>query len=201
MQMWGRLTHWGRVTHIYSSLNWVIIGSDNGMSPVRRQAIIWTNAGILLIGPLGTNFSETLIGIQTFSFKKSHLKASSVKWRLFCIGLNELTLNGSWSYISPARVLGISAQWIAQWLIYSTRTVKRLRGQHEQIGHSQRLSESGNTRKITARGDQRLCRLMLRKRFSTLEQLGQHFSDASCTLLSKKDLSKVAYVPRAFTIV
>ena len=37
-----------------------IIGSDNGLSPGRRQAIIWTNAGILLIGTLGTNFSEIL---------------------------------------------------------------------------------------------------------------------------------------------
>ena len=25
------------------------IGSDNGLSPGRRQAIVWTNAGILLI--------------------------------------------------------------------------------------------------------------------------------------------------------
>ena len=41
----------------------IIIGSDNGLSPGRRQAIIWTNAGILLIGPLGTNFSEILIEI------------------------------------------------------------------------------------------------------------------------------------------
>ena len=75
---------------MYASLNWVIIGSENGLSPVRRQATIWTNAGILLIGPLGTNFSEILIGIQTFSFKKLHLKTSSAKWRLFCLGLNEL---------------------------------------------------------------------------------------------------------------
>ena len=45
-----------------------IIGSDNGLSPGRRQAIIWTNARISLIGPLGTNLSEILIGIQTFSF-------------------------------------------------------------------------------------------------------------------------------------
>ena len=30
-----------------------IIGSDNGVSPGRRQAIIWTNAGIFFIGPLG----------------------------------------------------------------------------------------------------------------------------------------------------
>ena len=68
--------------------NLAVIGSDNGLSPSRRQAIIWTNAGILLIGPLGTNFSENLIGIQTFSFKKLHLKTSSAKWRLFCIGLS-----------------------------------------------------------------------------------------------------------------
>ena len=83
------LTHWGRVTHICVS-KITIIGSDNGLSPDRRQAIIWTNAGILLIGPLGTNFSEILIGIETFSFKKLHLKTSSVKWRLFSLGLNEL---------------------------------------------------------------------------------------------------------------
>ena len=66
---------------MYASLNWIIIGSDNGLSPVRRQAIIWTNGGILLIGPLGTNFSVILIGIQTFSFKKLHWKTSSAKWR------------------------------------------------------------------------------------------------------------------------
>ena len=44
------LTHWGRVTHIYV-IKLTIIGSDNGLSPDRRQAIIWTKAGILLIGP------------------------------------------------------------------------------------------------------------------------------------------------------
>ena len=45
------------MTHICVG-NLTIIGSDNGLSPGRRQAIIWPNAGILLIGPLGTNFSE-----------------------------------------------------------------------------------------------------------------------------------------------
>ena len=83
------LTHWGRVTHICVG-NLTIIGPDNGLSPGRRQAIIWTNAGILLIGPWGTNFSEILIGIQAFSFKKMHLKMSSAKWRPFCLGLNVL---------------------------------------------------------------------------------------------------------------
>ena len=41
-----------------------IIGSDNGLAPDRRQAIIWTNVGILLIGPIGTNFGEISIEIQ-----------------------------------------------------------------------------------------------------------------------------------------
>ena len=84
------LTHWGRVTHICVS-KITIIGSDNGLSPDRRQAIIWTNAGILLIGPLGTNFSEILFEILTFSFKKMRLKVSSAKRRPFCLGLNVLT--------------------------------------------------------------------------------------------------------------
>ena len=51
------LTHWGRVTHICVS-DLTSIGSDNGLSPGRRQAIIRTNAEILLIRPLGTNFSD-----------------------------------------------------------------------------------------------------------------------------------------------
>ena len=67
------LTHWGPVTHIRVG-ELTIIVSDNGLSPGRRQAIIWTNAGMLLIGPLGTNFSEILIKIHTFSFKKMYLK-------------------------------------------------------------------------------------------------------------------------------
>ena len=83
------LTHWGRVTHICVG-NLIIIGSDNGLSPGRCQAIIWTNAGILLIGPLGTNFSEILIEILIFSFKKMCLKVSSAKRRPFCLGLNVL---------------------------------------------------------------------------------------------------------------
>ena len=86
-----RLTLWGRVTHICVSKLTIIV-SDNGLPPVRRQAIIWNNAGILLIGPLGTNLSEILIGIRTFSLKKMHLKMSSAKWRPLCLGLNVLKI-------------------------------------------------------------------------------------------------------------
>ena len=39
------------------------IGSDNGLLPVQHQAITSTNADLLSIGPLGTNFSEILIKV------------------------------------------------------------------------------------------------------------------------------------------
>ena len=84
-----QLTHWGRVMHICVSKLTLIV-SDNGLSPDRRQAIIWTNSGLLLIGPLGTNFSEIYIEILTFSLKKMCLKVSSAKRRPFCLGLNVL---------------------------------------------------------------------------------------------------------------
>ena len=79
------------MTHICVS-NVTIIGSDDGLSPERRQAIISTNAGILLIGPLGRNFSEILTEILTFSFKKMHLKVSSAKRQPFCLGPNVLII-------------------------------------------------------------------------------------------------------------
>ena len=93
-----KLTHWGRVMYICVN-DLTIIGSDDGLSPGGRQAIIWTNAGILLIGPLRTNFSEISIKIHAFSFKNIHLKMASAKWRPFCLGLNVLT---DWGLMSPA---------------------------------------------------------------------------------------------------
>ena len=91
------LTHCGRVTHICVGIL-TITGSDNGFSPGRRQAIIWTSDAISPIGHLGTNFSEILIEIHTFSFEKM----SSGKLRPFCLGLNVLnTENGttSWNHM------------------------------------------------------------------------------------------------------
>ena len=82
------LTHWGQVMHICVS-KLTSIGSDDGLSPGRHQAIIWTNAGILLIGPQGTNFIES----QAFSFTKIHFKISSWKWRPFCLSLNVFTVS------------------------------------------------------------------------------------------------------------
>ena len=87
MEEW--LSLWGRVTHVWVS-KLTIIGSDNGLSLGRHQAIIWTDAGMLLIGPLGKKFSESLIELYVFPFKKMHFKMSSGKWLPFCLGLNVL---------------------------------------------------------------------------------------------------------------
>ena len=82
---------WGWVTHIcVSKLN--ITGSDNALSPGRCPAIIWTNAGILFIGPLGTKFSEILIEIYTFPFKKNVLENVVCEMASICLGLNMLIL-------------------------------------------------------------------------------------------------------------
>ena len=120
------LTHWGRLTHMCVS-KLTIIGSDNGLSPGRRQAIIWTNAGILLIKPLETNFSELLIKIHTFTLKKIHFKMSSGKWRLFCLDLNVLNvlphLPGTNELIfwrrAPKQTLGLSLLQYGRAALYS----------------------------------------------------------------------------------
>ena len=70
-----------------------IIGSDNGLAPGRRQAIIWSNAGILFIGPLGTNFSEILIEMYKFPLINCMWKCrlengGHIVWASMCWGLS-----------------------------------------------------------------------------------------------------------------
>ena len=75
------LTHWGQVKHICVS-KLTIIGSDNGLWPRQCKVVTWINAGILLIGSLGTNFSEIFIEIYSF-----HSRKCIWKWRTFCLWL------------------------------------------------------------------------------------------------------------------
>ena len=101
------LIHWSRVTHACVG-NLTTIGLDNDLSPGRHQAVIWTNAGILLIGPLETNFSEVVIEIHIFSFKKMNLKMSG-KWRPSWLGLSVLVWGISCpliGYTQIARFMG-----------------------------------------------------------------------------------------------
>ena len=68
------------------------IGSDNGLSPVRRQVIIGTNAGMLFMGNLGTNISDIFIAIGTFSFTKCIWKCRLRK--MVAILFSPLCVNG-----------------------------------------------------------------------------------------------------------
>ena len=85
------LAHWGWVTHICVS-KLTIIGSDNGLPPGRRQAIIWTDAGILLIRPLGTNFGEIINRISNIFIQENAFE--EVIWKMggLCLSLNVLIL-------------------------------------------------------------------------------------------------------------
>ena len=67
----NKLAHWGHVMYICAG-NLTSIGSNNGLSPGQREAIIRTSAGVLLIGPLGINISEIIVEIHAFLFKKIH---------------------------------------------------------------------------------------------------------------------------------
>ena len=96
------LTHWGRKTHI-CVCKLIIIGSDNGLSPGRRQTIIWTNAGIWLMWPLGTNFNEILIGIQAFLFEKKEIE--NVVWEMTEILSRPQCVNQAVSERTPTTTL------------------------------------------------------------------------------------------------
>ena len=94
------LTHRGLVTHTCVS-KLTILGSDNGLSPGRRQAIIWTTAGILLAEHLG----QTSMNIQS-KFIHFNSRKSIGKWWPFCLGLNMLM------YKERPREMGIPSKLI-----------------------------------------------------------------------------------------
>ena len=86
-----RCAHWGRVTHICVS-KLTVIGSDNGMSPDRRQAIIWTNAEILLIGPFGTKFNRNSnIFVQENAFESVVCEMAAISSRPQCVKISTIS--------------------------------------------------------------------------------------------------------------
>ena len=116
-QCWARfryeLMHWGWVMHISVS-KLTITGSDSGLSPGRRQAIIWTNAGLLLIEPLGTNFAEFLIKIHIFSYNAFEI----VIWKMAAILSRPQCVNVCVSLRQPSK-----DWWVSRfYLIYCANT-------------------------------------------------------------------------------
>ena len=88
---------------IHVSENYTIIGSDKSLSPARRQAIIWTNDGILLIRPLSTHFSYFLSKLKHFHWQICIWKCRLPKWRPFCPGFNVLNM------VADDAIISISA--------------------------------------------------------------------------------------------
>ena len=89
-----------------------IIGSYNGLSPDRHQAIIWTNDGMLLIGPLGTNFSEIWIKIQTFHSRKCVWKCRLWNGGHFVYLLYMMVCLMVWTGLLNLQVYVIQPQWV-----------------------------------------------------------------------------------------
>ena len=102
------LTRWGRVTHICVS-KLITIGSDNGLSPERRHANIWTIAEILLIGNLRKNQSNLKRNsynfIQEDAFENVVCERAAILSRLQCakIAFAACTYiqTPRWKYLQP----------------------------------------------------------------------------------------------------
>ena len=101
-----------------------MLGSYNGLTAGRRQAIIHTNAGILLICPLGTNFSEnqnTKLFIHQTAFENIACEIAAILY-----GGDELTLlNWHWN----SQIKGI---FIMSLLWYNTGLILGLHPANER---------------------------------------------------------------------
>ena len=124
-----------------------IIGSDNGLSPVRCQAIIWIKAGILLIGPPGTNFNGILFKIHTFS-----LKMSSAKWLRLCRCLNGL-ITWSMSSLSTRSALRCERVIDTSWWRHKIEELSALLAPVFCAGNSPVTGEFPSLRSVTRKFD------------------------------------------------
>ena len=123
------LTHRGRVTHICVGKQ-TIIGSDNGLASGWRQVIIWTNAKIMLIGPLGTKSDEIVIEIHTFPFKKIHLHYIDIIMTTMASQITSLTVVYSTVYSDADQRKHQSSTSLAfVWGIHRDRWIPRTKGQ------------------------------------------------------------------------
>ena len=83
--------------------NTIIIGSDNGLSSGWHQALIWTNAGIRLIGPLETNFNEISIKMLTIFHSNK------------CIWMGRLRNSGHFVSATMCYELALYSCWARTW--------------------------------------------------------------------------------------
>ena len=161
MDRWAWLTHLPLALHICVS-ELIGTGSGNGLSPVLHQAITWTNADLLSIGPLGTNFIEIWIKIQKFSFLKMPLKMLSAKWQPFCLGGDELINRNTkdrclnrkravlfmWTPgLADTAVILTTAPMLSTYIVIMTLAVIILRGMHVICINCSSSNSGGQVRK------------------------------------------------------
>ena len=80
-----------------------IIGSDNGLTPVERQARYLYQCWLIVNRATGNKFQWNLNSNITIFIKKMNMKLTSAKWRPFCVGLNVSICGGRriiWLHIS-----------------------------------------------------------------------------------------------------
>ena len=80
----------------HESVNCVNIDSGNGLSPVRRQAITWTNAGLLSIGPLRTNSSKNFYSTSNIFIQEHALE------NVVC-EMTAILFRGRWVTVYPKK--------------------------------------------------------------------------------------------------
>ena len=108
----------------FESVNWVSIGWGNDLSTIRREAIIWTNADLLSIGPLQKNSVQFESKYDTFYSWKCIWKCR-LKWQPFCP-------RGGWVKSAPLTHLSVVPhicvneldqhffrQWLVAWSVPS----------------------------------------------------------------------------------
>ena len=121
------LTHWGRVVHICVS-KLTIIGSDISLSPGQHQTISWTNVGILLIWPRGTNLQNVSLLVPASMCLAASIGYNLIEVNHCCTGhvLGNLNFYLCLLDTEMAKAVWSSSSWKTKdglFYIVNTRTV------------------------------------------------------------------------------
>ena len=124
-------THWGRVIHICVS-KLTIIGSDNGLSPGRRETIIWFNVEIFN-WTIRNKCSQIVVEIYTFLFQKMYLKMSSAKSGPFCLSLKVFM------DVTNCKSTGFALKSTSPCMAWWLHNGRRIEIRHDHAKHVQEL--------------------------------------------------------------
>ena len=112
---------------IYASVSKAIFGSDRGLSPVRRQAIIWTNAGLLSFWILRNKGQWKLNRNRIRFTQENNLKMSSVNWRSFSLDFNVLNHTIPCQHCNqPPRNGSTNHVFLIMWSLKTPPDIKKL---------------------------------------------------------------------------